>query len=266
MNMKKIFVIIILIIAMVIILSTQLYRPKNIDMIETEDRYDITTEDVRYYTNAKGFFAQPTTQEQVPGVIMIHEWWGLNENIKEMAKKLASQGYKVLAVDLYNGEVATEAKKAQELSSRVRENPDEAINNMKAAIAYLKEKQVKNIASLGWCFGGQQSLQITLNDQNIDATIIYYGSLVTDQEQLKKINHPILGVFGAEDTSIPVETVHQFEKALNELNIQNDIVIYDGVGHAFANPSGTNYAQKETEDAWKKTLEFLENNLKNTEK
>ena len=133
---------------------------------------------------------------------------------------------------------------------------------MKSAVVYLKEQQqVGKIASLGWCFGGQQSLQLALNE-NLDATVIYYGQLTDDKERLKNIRWPVLGIFGEEDTSIPVTSVKDFEIALNELDVENNIYIYPDVGHAFANPSGSNYAEEETRDAWEKTIKFLDGKLK----
>jgi carboxymethylenebutenolidase len=150
-----------------------------------------------------------------------------------------------------------------ELSSSVRNNPEEAVANMQGAVNYLGSLENVNssrIASLGWCFGGGQSLQLALNSEEhpLAATVIYYGNLVNDTESLSKIKWPVLGIFGDQDQSIPVDSVMQFEQALNEIGITNEIYIYPGVGHAFANPSGDNYAPKETADAWKKTLVFLE--------
>jgi carboxymethylenebutenolidase len=207
-----------------------------------------------------GFLAKPEVEGDYPGIIMIHEWWGLNDNIKEMAKIMANEGYVVLAVDLY-GEVAEDSTKARELATSVRENPSEAVADMKKAISYLKEQGVTSLGSIGWCFGGQQSLAISLND-NLGATVIYYGHLIDDKEQLDNINWPVLGIFGEEDSSISVESVRNFESALNDLSIDNEIHIYPEVGHAFANPSGSNYAAEETLDAWGKTVEFLNDNLK----
>ena len=113
--------------------------------------------------------------------------------------------------------------------------------------------------TLGWCFGGGQSLQIALNSQDhpLAATIIYYGRLVTDNATLASIKWPVLGIFGDQDMSIQVDTVKAFESTLKSNGTPNEIYIYKGVGHAFANPSGDNYAPKETQDAWHKTLSFL---------
>jgi carboxymethylenebutenolidase len=215
-------------------------------------------------TNATSASGQQQQQQQqkLPAVVMIHEWWGLNDNIKDMADELASEGYVVLAADLYNGEVATTPDKAMQLVGTVRENPEQAISNLQSAVQYLASLPNVNsskIASLGWCFGGGQSLQLALNsEQNpLAATVIYYGNLVNDTNELSKINWPVLGIFGDQDQSIPVESVNAFEQALNETGITNEIYIYPGVGHAFANPSGDNYAPAETVDAWEKTLAFL---------
>lgn len=205
-------------------------------------------------------------QQKLPAVVMIHEWWGVNDNIKEMADELASEGYVVLAADLYNGEVATDPNRARELSSSVRENPQEAITNLQSAVQYLASLPNVNgsrIASLGWCFGGGQSLQLALNSEQhpLAATVIYYGNLVNDTNELSKIKWPVLGIFGDQDNSIPVDSVRAFGRGLNETGVTNEIYIYPGVGHAFANPSGDNYAPQETTDAWEKTLTFLDKYL-----
>lgn len=219
------------------------------------DSYVVTTNE------EFGFVAKPKNPGSYPGIIMIHEWWGLNDNIKEMAKILAKEGYVVYAVDLYNGEVAQTSERAGELAGSVRSNPEAAIAKMQYATQYLREQGTQNIGSMGWCFGGQQSLQLSLNEQ-IDATVIYYGQLTSDTNELRKLNGPVLGIFGSEDASIPVQSVEEFARALNSIGIENEVNIYDGVGHAFANPSGSNYAAKETIDAWQRTVLFLNENLK----
>jgi carboxymethylenebutenolidase len=198
----------------------------------------------------------------MPAVIIIHEWLGLNEHIKNQADLLAKEGYVVLAVDLYRGEVATDSNRAMELASSVRNDPASAIDNLQSAVNYIKSLEIvdgNRIASLGWCFGGDWSLQLALNSSEnpLAATIIYYGRLVTDTASLSSISWPILGIFGDQDQAIPVESVEQFASALNASGITNEIYLYEGVGHAFANPSGDNHAPKETADAWQKTIGFL---------
>ncbi len=223
--------------------------------------YNVETQDVNYFNDIQGFLAKPIDEGQFPGMVMIHEWWGLNDNIKEMAEKLASHGYVVLAVDLYNGEVAITSDQARQLITSFDTNV--GIENMNFAASYIQENHnVQKLGSIGWCFGGGQSLNLALNNQNMDATIIYYGSLITEQESLSNISWPVLGIFAELDQGIPVESVNDFETSLDDLDIPNEIHIYPGVDHAFANPSGERYAPNESKDAWEKTIEFLELNLK----
>ena len=236
---------------------------RNVEILKNGNTSGIETKDVNYGP-AVGFLAQPKEQGVYPAVVMMHEWWGLNDNIKEMARSLAAEGYVVLAVDLFNGKVAKDATEARELITPINKNPEDVIKNMKSAVAFLKNQKNVNkdlIGSMGWCFGGGMSLQLALNEP-MNSTVIYYGNLVTDKEKLKTIKWPVLGIFGEKDQSIPVESARSFSKAIDELGIPNEIYIYPNVGHAFANPSGMNYAPEETKDAWKKTVEFLDKNLK----
>ncbi|MGI0055901.1 MAG: dienelactone hydrolase family protein [Nitrosarchaeum sp.] len=224
-------------------------------------KYEIQSKNVNYFDSSIGYLARPLSEESFPGVIMIHEWWGLNGNIKEMAEKLASHGYVVLAVDLYDGQVATTSEEARKLMMSFDKN--NGIQNMNSAISYLDENySPPKIGSIGWCFGGGQSLNLALNNNDMDATVIYYGSLVTDTETLSAINWPVLGMFAELDKGITTDTVHDFENSLNKLKIKNEVVIYPDVDHAFANPSGDRYAPEASQDAWQKTLEFLNANLK----
>lgn len=230
---------------------------------------------VEYFPDSQGYLVYPvssndTVGKKLPAVVMIHEWWGLNENIKNMANLVAKQGFVVLAADLYKGEVANNPERAMELVQTVRNNQNNSISNLQTAVKYLSllpNVDSSKIASLGWCFGGGQSLQLALNSQDhpLAATILYYGTpLVTDKALLSKIKWPVLGIFGDKDQSIPIEEIKQFGNSLNQSGITNNIHIYKGVGHAFANPSGDNYAPKETEDAWQKTLSFLKKYLVNS--
>ena len=231
---------------------------------------------VNYFDQASGYLVYPILTKEnkdsnnkndtLPAAIMIHENKGLNENIKKMANLLARNGYVVLAVDLFKGEVTTDRNRSSELSQYVRDNQDIATANLKSAVRYLSSLPNVNpekIVSLGWCFGGGESLQLALNSQDhpVAATIIYYGRLLTDNASLANIKWPVLGIFGDQDKSISVDSVKAFEMALNSNGIPNEIYIYKGVGHAFANPSGENYAPKETRDAWQKTLAFLEKHV-----
>ncbi len=250
--------------------SYNIYRNNNTQQAPTR----LHNSSVSYYDNTTGYLVYPELanntqqqqqqqqQEPMPAVIMIHEWWGLNEHIKNQADILAKEGYVVLAVDLYRGEVAADSNRAMELASSVRNNSASAIDNLQSAVNYVKSLEMvdgSRIASLGWCFGGDWSLQLALNSSEnpLAATIVYYGRPVTDTASLSSISWPILGIFGDQDQAIPVESVKQFTSALNASGVTNEIYLYEGVGHAFANPSGDNYAPKETADAWQKTIGFL---------
>ncbi len=236
-------------------------KNNNNSEIFTLGEFAVDTVDVNYFQNSKGYLAMPNVDGQYPAVIMIHEWWGLNENIRDMAEKLASHGYIVFAVDLYDGQVATTSDEARQLRSSFDEQY--WIENMNVATEYVQEQHSpEKIGSIGWCFGGGQSLNLALNNEDMDATVIYYGSLETEQETLSSINWPILGIFAELDQGIPPQTVNEFESALNELEIPNEIHIYPEVNHAFANPSGDRYAPDASMDAWKKTISFFEMNLR----
>jgi carboxymethylenebutenolidase len=217
--------------------------------------YSETASDLVY-----GYFAAPDDMfEPLPAVIMIHEWWGLNDNIRAMADRLAGEGYIVLAVDLYGGEVANSPEEARQLMLQVVEDPDAANNNIRAAYKFVTEVVgAPRVGSLGWCFGGGWSLNTAkLFPDDLDASVIYYGQVTDDLEVLRPIATPILGLFAAEDNGIKRESVESFEAALTHLYKAHEIHIYPEVGHAFANPTGVNYNAAAAEDAWRRTLEFL---------
>ena len=239
----------------------------NLTLSEDLGNVGLENKTVRYFEDAQGYLVYPVSstdsQGKLPAVVMIHEWWGLNQNIKDMANLLAKQGFVVLAADLYHGNVTDNPQVAIDLVQIARDDQNSSVANLQAAVKYLSlapNVDSTKIASLGWCFGGGQSLQLALNSQEypLAATILYYGTpLVTDKESLAKIKWPVLGIFGDNDQAIPLPEINQFRTSLNQSGITNEIEIYKGVGHAFANPSGDNYAPKETADAWERTLSFL---------
>ena len=213
---------------------------------------------------AYGHFVFPSDMiEPLPAVIMIHEWWGLNDNVRAMANRLAGEGYIVLAIDLYGGQVAKSAEAARQMMLSVVESPEYASENIRQAYDFLNNiAGAPRIASLGWCFGGGWSLNAALLfPEDLDAAVIYYGQVTDDVNKLLPLNVPILGLFGAEDTGIPIASVRAFEAALQRLRKNFDIQIYPEVGHAFANPTGATYNAGVADDAWKRTLEFLDHNL-----
>jgi carboxymethylenebutenolidase len=233
---------------------------KNSDMFDGRP-LEIKTVPVNYFENSIGYLAEPAQNGNYPGIIMIHEWWGLNDNIKSMAKGLASHGYIVLAVDLYAGQVATTSDGARKLLLTFDEQ--KAMQNIGAAEYTLKQKyNASKIGTIGWCFGGSQSLNYALSGNKVDATVLYYGQPVTNTTALSVIKWPVLGFYGDQDQSNSLDKIKEFKSDLDSLGIQNEIYIYPGLGHAFANPSGATYAPKETSDAWNKTVSFFEENLK----
>lgn len=223
--------------------------------------FEIKTVPVNYFENSTGYLAEPTQNGNYPGIIMIHEWWGLNDNIKSMARGLASHGYIVLAADLYAGQVATTSDGARKLLLTFDEQ--KAMQNIGAAEYTLKQKyNASKIGTIGWCFGGSQSLNYALSGNKVDATVLYYGQPITNTTALSVIKWPVLGFYGDKDQSNSLDKIKEFKSDLDSLGIQNEIYIYPGIGHAFANPSGATYAPKETIDAWNKTVSFFENHLK----
>lgn len=220
---------------------------------------------MRFTNENQGFLARPIKKASFPGIVIIHEYWGLNEQIKETASDLAANGYAVLAIDLFHGHVTNDPERAMKLVRGILEN--EAVASMRLAVEYLRKKQnCEKIAVMGWCFGGGQALKLAVSGERLDGTVVYYGNLVLEENLLRKISWPVLGIFGAEDEVVPVKQVKEFEKKLQSLQITNEIYIYPNVGHAFANPSNPDFAEEETRDAWEKTLAFLKRNLKSYQK
>lgn len=228
---------------------------------------ELDTQEVAYATTAdgrdvKGFLARPKGAAGAPGLVVIHEWWGLNDNVRAMARKLAALGYAALAVDLYGGQKAEDSEGARALMQAALANPGVVEENLRQAYKYLESRGAKKIGSIGWCFGGGWSLRTALLfPKDLDAAVIYYGRVVTEPEQLAPLEVPILGLFGALDKGIPVEGVRAFESALKGLGKKAEIHVYEGADHAFANPSGTRYNAAAAEDAWAKTVAFFAANL-----
>ena len=211
-----------------------------------------------------GILYTPSGKGPFPALIVIHEWWGLNDWVKDQATKLSDLGYVALAVDLYRGKVATTPEVAHEIMRGVPE--DRATRDLRAAFDYLAaQPNVKKdrIGSIGWCMGGGYSLDVALLEPTLAADVINYGHLATDPAELKKINAPILGLFGAQDHGITSEDVKKFQQAMEQLGKKVDVKIYPNAGHAFENPDNkTGYRPEEAADAWLRTVSFLEKTLK----
>lgn len=233
--------------------------PPAVEVISQQVSYGATAE-----RSFSGYFVLPAdVTEPVPGVIMIHEWWGLNDNIRAMARRLAGEGYAVLAVDLYDGATAATAAEAQQLMSALVGERDLAIENLRQAHNYLDRFALApSVGTVGWCLGGAWSLEAAVAmGEEIEAAVMFYGQTINDPARLASLEAPLLGLFAADDESIPVRNVQAFRSALAGLGKESEVLIYPDVGHAFANPSGNAYNHAAATEAWDKTLEFLREEL-----
>ncbi|HUX11357.1 MAG TPA: dienelactone hydrolase family protein [Terriglobia bacterium] len=227
----------------------------------------VKTETVHFRSGPEtvtGYLAMPGSPGRHPALVVIQEWWGLNDWVKEQAREFAQQGYVALAPDLYHGQVATVPAEARKLAQSMPH--ERAIRDLKAAYDYLAAMpavEKNKIGSIGWCMGGGLSLQLAIHEPRLAACVIDYGSLVTDPAEINKIKAPLMGNFGADDHGIPPSAVHAFEKALQDAGKTIDAKIYDGAGHAFENENNkTGYRPEASRDAKARTLEFFNKNLK----
>ncbi len=215
---------------------------------------DETVNAILYTPQGKGPF---------PGLVVIHEWWGLNDWVKEQASKLADEGYVALAIDLYRGKVATTPEEAHEIMRGVPS--DRANRDLLAAAAYLRSLKNVNpakVGDIGWCMGGGYALDLAIADPQLKAAVINYGHLASDRATLQKINAAILGIFGGQDRGIPPADVNKFEADLKALGKPAEIKIFPDAGHGFENPSNEHYRADDARQAWELTTSFLAKYLK----
>jgi carboxymethylenebutenolidase len=224
------------------------------------------TETVTYKSGEEtvnGFLALPDGDGRHPAIVVIHEWWGLNDQVKEDAQKLAAQGYVALAVDLYRGKVATTPDEAHELMRGVPD--DRGIRDLEAAFAYLAARpDVKpgKIGSVGWCMGGGWSIKLAMSEPKLAACAVNYGSLPTEAASIAKIKAPVLGNFGTDDRGITPDSVRAFDAAMKAAGKPVDVKIYDGAGHAFENPNNKDgYRPQAAADAWARMDAFFKKTL-----
>ena len=228
--------------------------------------FSTKTEDVTYPSGKDtltGYLATPEKPGTHPVIILIHEWWGLNDWVKEQAQKFASLGYDVLAVDLYRGKVASTPDEAHELSRGLPQ--DRAIKDLQAAYDYMEARKDitrDRIAVVGWCMGGGYAVEFAVHNPRLSGVVVNYGSLPTDPNDLQQIAAPILGSFGADDKGITPADVHAFEDSMKKLGKYVELKIYPGAGHAFENPNNTNgYRPEASADAWQRTTVFLRKSI-----
>src|SRR5665213_231332 len=213
---------------------------------------------------AHGLLYLPSGTGPHPALVVIHEWWGLNDWIKQEAAGYAAKGYVALAVDLYNGKVAGDPEMAHELMRGLPQ--DQGVRDLTGAVTYLESrKDVKRdrIGAVGWCMGGGYALQLAIADPTLRAVAINYGALATDKTDLAKIHASILGNFGGQDRGIPPEAVKSFEKTVSAMGKKVDVKIYPDAGHAFENPTNkAGYRADDAADALGRIDRFLDETLK----
>ncbi len=216
----------------------------------------------------KAFVAQPEGKGPFPAVVVIQEWWGLNDWIKDNAKHLASKGFVALAPDLYRGKVAEDMKTAGTLMKGMPN--DRALRDLKAAVTGLETMpnvRKDKIGSIGWCLGGGLSLQLAVNDPRVHACAMCYGKVITDPDMLKSLQAPVLGIFGENDKGIPAKSVREFEKALMAAGRSVEkINIYPDAGHGFmremnAGNANPEYREAAAKDAWAQIDAFFTKTL-----
>lgn len=203
----------------------------------------------------------PGKTAPVPGVVVIHEWWGLNDHIRHYADRVAAEGYAALAVDIYAGKVATTPDEA--LAALKAVQPEHAVHVLHTAHTFLREDPrvaAPRRGTIGWCAGGGWSLQAAIHESDLDAAVIYYGPPVTDEAELAKINAKLLGIYGNQDQGIPPAAVDDFVAALGRAGKSIEVHRYDAV-HAFANPSNPKYDPQAAGDAWIHVRDFFQRTL-----
>jgi carboxymethylenebutenolidase len=211
----------------------------------------------------KGYLAVPEGKGPFPAVVVIQEWWGLTDWVKENARRFAAKGYVALAPDLYRGKVATEMKTASKLMKGLP--PDRALRDLKAAVstlAKLDKVDPEKIGSIGWCMGGGYSLQLALADNRVHACAICYGRVTEDAKKLSSLNGPVLGIFGTEDKGIPIDGVRKFATALKTAGKKTGGINEYEAGHGFMRPGNASYRKEQAQEAWGAIDKFFGKALK----
>ena len=212
--------------------------------------------------NVRAYLVLPASGAVRGGVVVAHEWWGLNEEIRGVADRLAAEGYATIVPDLYRGVVAADPEKAHELMRGLQEGRASAI--LRAAASHLKAQEDlagRKIGVLGFCMGGRLSLVAALDGKELSGAVMFYGAPVLEKERLAALSAPVLGLFGADDKGIPAADVKAFEVAAKAAGKQVETRLYPGAGHAFFNEARPSYNKEAAQDAWKRTLAFFESAL-----
>jgi len=223
----------------------------------------LLTEQVEYPDGQTlvGYLARPESVDPLPAVVVIQEWWGLNEHIRDVTRRLAGEGFVALAPDLYHGAVASEPDEARKL--RMEMDMDEAVHEIRRAIDFLLVQPYvagQTAGIIGFCMGGRLVLQTARVDEEVGAAVAFYGSPLAP-EIVPELKAPLLGLYGAQDGGIVVESVRAMETALTRAGIAHEIQVYEGAGHAFFNDTRASYHSQAAADAWQRTLRWLRSYL-----
>ncbi|MCL4829823.1 MAG: dienelactone hydrolase family protein [Caldilinea sp.] len=208
-----------------------------------------------------GYWARPEGDGPWPAVIVLQEWWGVNEHIMDVTRRIANEGYVALAPDLYKGQVATEPDEARKLVMEL--DMPAAVREIGSAIDYLLAQEFiagDKAGIVGFCMGGRLTLMTALVNDNLAVAVPFYGSPLTPEEAAG-VKAPVLGLYGAEDGGIPVEGVLAMGEALTAAGIDNEIQIYEGAPHAFFNDTRESYRPEAAADAWQRMLAWFEKYL-----
>ena len=208
-----------------------------------------------------GYLAEPEDEEAKAGLIVIQEWWGLTDDIKEIADRYSVEGYLAFAPDLYHGQAATEPDEARKLAMSMER--DIAAQEIDVAIAWMKAEQgLEKVGCLGYCMGGGLTLATAIRPTaHVDAVHVYYGGGMPSAEQIATIKVPVLGSYGGADEGIPADQVDMLRATLEASGVPNDIKIYAGAEHSFFNDTRPAYHEDAAMDSWLKSLEWFEQYL-----
>ena len=216
--------------------------------------------------SVNGYLAEPANPGKAPGIVVIQEWWGLNDQIRGVADKLAKAGYRALVPDLYRGKTALDAKEANHLMTGLNFG-DAAGQDVRGAVQYLKQSSSK-VGVTGFCMGGALTVLSAVNVPEMDAGVIWYGYPPLEYVDAKKIKAPLLGHWATQDQAFAISGVDALEKKLREANVKFEFHRYD-CKHAFANETADQkkldmlkYDPKAADLAWQRTMEFLGKHLK----
>ena len=214
-----------------------------------------------------GYLAVPEGEGPFPALVIVHEWNGLVDRVRQVADDFAAEGYVTLAADVYQGRTGSNGEENSALMQEAMSNLPAVVANLNAAVAYLKARPdvTGRVGAMGWCFGGGVALSFGLDGENHDATAIFYGRLIDDPEVLATMDHEVYGTFAELDGGIPPEQVRSFESALGAAEIENDVHIYDDVNHGFwlRVDGDPELRSGPALDAWQRLKGYLERSLGN---